>query len=70
MMEYTVPYDALAKLLHEHLGRVYGDAHPWEQMPQSMKRDILAAVRQAMVEADARGLLRLFPDDGDQSLIG
>lgn len=69
-MEYVVPFDALAKLLHEHLARVYGDTRPWEQVPQSMKRDILDAVRQALVQADARGLLRLFPEDEDQSLIG
>jgi hypothetical protein len=70
MMEYTVPYDALAKLLHDHLARVYGEARSWEEMPHSMQRDILAVIRQALVEADTRGLLRLFPDDGDHSLIG
>jgi hypothetical protein len=70
MMEYVVPFEALAELLHDHLGLVYGDKRPWEQMPQPVKRDVHDAVRRAMVEADARGLLRLFPDDEEQSLIG
>jgi hypothetical protein len=69
-MEHVVPFDALAELLHDHLALVYGEARPWKEMPHPMQRDILAAVRQALVEADARGLLRLFPDDADQSLIG
>ena len=69
-MEHEIKYPAIAALIYAELAPVVGLMPPtWEETATATRQAWILAVRRGLLHADSRGLLRLFPEDGGQSVV-
>ena len=59
----------IAILMYEHIRPVLGLNESWDTLPYQQQIKWVRAVKTALMNADYRGLIRILPDDHDESII-